>query len=178
MHDSVSVSDEIGAELYIYCKTRARLDQLRGHVMSLMTVSDPTMPIFLDCEGRDLGRIGGKLGLIQLGIEERVYLVDVVECPESLETLKMILENQKFEKITWDGRSDFAELWHEHGIALRRVLDLQLLRVHENPRVHQRGYIRLEGMGKMFLDLVKRDGIKNPGIDLNKLAESTPKLLV
>ena len=64
LHDSVSVSDEIGAELYIYCKTRARLDQLRGHVMSLMTVSDSTMSIFLDCEGHDLGRIGGKLRLV------------------------------------------------------------------------------------------------------------------
>jgi predicted transcriptional regulator len=31
---------------------------------------------------------------------------------------------------------------------------------------------------KMFLDLMKRDGIKNPGIDLNKLMEDTPKLLV
>jgi len=69
------------------------------------------IPIFVDCEGRDLGRTDGKLGLVQLALEDEIYRVDIVEIVESLKVLKMILEHEKFEKVLWDGRSDYAELW-------------------------------------------------------------------
>ena len=36
--------------------------------------------IFLGCEGRDLGSANGKLNLVQIGIGEHVYLVDVIAC--------------------------------------------------------------------------------------------------
>ena len=118
-----------------------------------MKSSDGRIPIFLDCEGRDLGRQGGKLGLVQLGVEKEVYLVDVIAYPESLETLKNILENPDLDKIVWDGRSDYCELSCGHGIAMGPLIDLQLLRVYEmcgGVSPNAGGYIKLDGMGKVF----------------------------
>jgi len=43
-----------------------------------LTSADEKAVIFLDCEGRDLGRIDRKLALIQLGIESNIYLIDII----------------------------------------------------------------------------------------------------
>ena len=129
------------------------MQALAAHIEKALKSSDGRIPIFLDCEGRDLGREGGKLGLVQLGVERKVYLVDVIAYPASLDTLKGILENPKLDKIVWDGRSDWCELWFGHGIAMGPLIDLQLVRVYEMcngiPH-HAGGYIMLDGMGKVF----------------------------
>lgn len=144
---------------YIYCNTKQLLNQLRNHFMSL-TIGSAKVPIFLDCEGRDLGRTDGKLGLVQLGIEVEIYIVDIVEIAESLDILKMILEHETFEKVLWDGRNDYAELWHGHGIDMSPVLDLQLVRIHETSSGRGRGFTRLDGMGKVF-SAMNRDSTVN-----------------
>ena len=58
------------------------MDQLNGHAKSLVT-SSAQIPIFLDCEGHDLGKVGGKLGLVQIGVDDTVYLVDVIKYPKN-----------------------------------------------------------------------------------------------
>ena len=138
---------------YRHCDTETHFQELAAHIEKALMSSDGQIPVFLDCEGRDLGREGGKLGLVQLGVEREVYLVDVIACPASLDTLKGILENPRLDKIVWDGRSDWCELWFGHGIAIGPLIDLQLVRVYEMsggiPR-NTGGYIMLDGMGKVF----------------------------
>jgi hypothetical protein len=92
---------------------------------------------------------------IKLGIENEIYLVDVVAYPKSLKTVKDILENPVFEKIVWDGRSDYAELWHGDGIAMEPVLDLQLVRIYQacDGLPGFSGFIKLEGMSRVFDNL-------------------------
>ena len=69
---------------YVVCNTSQRLDRLRNHFISL-TARSGKIPILVDCEGRELGRTDGKLGLVQLGIEDEIYLLDIVEIVESLD---------------------------------------------------------------------------------------------
>src|SRR5271155_5807635 len=99
---SSASSSHTEPSFYLYCEGEPQITQLRG------VLASNTQPILIDCEGRDLGRIGGKLGLVQLGIGEHVYLIDVIAYPKSLEVLKDALENVEIEKIVWDGRNDFA----------------------------------------------------------------------
>ena len=111
--------------------------------------------IYVDCEGNDLGCPGGKLGLVQVGVEKDIYLIDVIKYEESIPELKKILEDETLVKVMWDARNDFSELWHGHKIHLQTVLDLQLLRIYirESWRIGARGWIKLEGMGRAFSDL-------------------------
>jgi hypothetical protein len=62
------------------------------------------------------------------------------------------LEDPNIDKVMWDGRSDATELWCSHKIALGPVIDLQLIRVYvsQGGRPGPRGYMKLEGMGKVF----------------------------
>jgi len=46
--------------------------------------ADDKMVICPDCECRDLGRVDGKLGLIQLSIESEIYLIDIIAFPKAL----------------------------------------------------------------------------------------------
>ena len=134
---------------YIYCDTESLVTQLSNDLASYTSDSRRT-PIFLDCKGRDLGRMNGKLGLVQIGIAEHVYLVDVIAYPESLLTLKDILENPKIEKVVWDGRNDYSELWHGHGINMKPVLDLQLIHIHATSHGWRRGFNVVDGVSKVF----------------------------
>ena len=90
---------------YLYCDSEEHTNSLVDHIKTFLTTEKANHPIFLDCEGRDLGRIGGKLGLIQLGVESKVYLVDVITYPQALVPLKTILEDPKLEKVVWIIRS-------------------------------------------------------------------------
>lgn len=155
---------------YIYCNNQNELARLRTHVESLTDSDTNEIPVLLDCEGDNLGRIDGKLGLVQIGLQNNVYLVDVIELPESLELLKEILEDQNLVKIVWDGRSDYAELWHGHSIAISPVLDLQLVRVYQRSGgvSGPRGFLVLDGMGRAF-SMLSRAFTKDLDADINKL---------
>jgi hypothetical protein len=133
---------------FIYCDDKTTFEQFHDHVKSITE----KLTIYLDCEGRDLGRITGALGLIQVGIEKKVYLIDVVSYPKCIAVMKDILEDPHIDKVMWDGRSDATELWCSHKIALGPVIDLQLIRVYlsQGGRPGPRGYMKLEGMGKVF----------------------------
>lgn len=132
------------------------MNMLVERVSSLMRQNkEKECHIYVDCEGNDLGCPGGKLGLVQVGVESDIYLIDVIKYEEGIPALKKILENEKLVKVMWDARNDFSELWHGHQIHLRAVLDLQLLRIYirESWRIGARGWIKLEGMGRVFSDL-------------------------
>lgn len=118
-----------------------------------------------------MGRIGGKLGLVQLGVENQVYLVDVIAYPEALVSIKRFLEDPRLQKVVWDGRMDYCELWHGHGIKLRSPLDLQLVRVYEtcNGLAGPQGYMTLEGMGKVFSS--KRAVVRDSGLNQRRFNE-------
>jgi 3'-5' exonuclease len=140
---------------FIYCDNERQITRLVQHIDSLLSTTANKIPVFLDCEGRDLGRIDGKLGLVQLGVEAEVYLIDVIDFPGCFPFLKTILENPNLEKIMWDGRSDYSELWHGHDISIKPVIDLQLVHVYESTggRPGREGYIMLKGMTKTFQSL-------------------------
>lgn len=157
---------------YIFCDTQTELDILSKHIGSVTKSSslEDKSPVYLDCEGRDLGRISGKLGLVQLSIEDKIYLVDVIAFPENIATLKDILENPVLEKVVWDGRMDYSELWHGHGISVNPVLDLQLVRIYRvcDGRAGGSGFIKLEAMSRVFENIDYRLR-QESGIDVSKL---------
>jgi hypothetical protein len=117
--------------------------------------------------------VTGKLGLIQVGIEKKVYLIDVVAYPECMTTMKDILEDENIEKVMWDGRSDATELWCGHGIALRSVIDLQLIRVYVSQRGVRgpRGYMKLDGMARTFENSDRAVKLES-GIDMRRFIQS------
>ena len=57
--------------------------------------ADDKMVIFLDCEGCDLGWVDGQLGLIQLGIEIEIYLIDVIALPKAITIVAMYALNYR-----------------------------------------------------------------------------------
>jgi exonuclease 3'-5' domain-containing protein 1 len=87
--------------------------------------------LILDCEGRALGTVGGALSIIILRTttaDPQTYLIDV----KSLSTTTLngvfdLLFSPKIQKIVFDGRKDFSALYHEFGIELYNVVDMQLV---------------------------------------------------
>ena len=98
--------------------------------------SKNTPDLFLDLEGEDLGRTGTLLILqILLFTKPHVYLVDCIKLrTEAFETrnskgtnLKDILESSEIKKAIFDVRNDSAALYHQYGISLAGVEDIQLM---------------------------------------------------
>jgi exonuclease 3'-5' domain-containing protein 1 len=109
-----------------YCTTLDDIS-LTHHLNEIITSSTNKTPyILLDCEGRGLGSCGGKLGVIQIGIAGTPYLVDVIVFPDAVAILRKYFVSLRPLKYVWDGRSDFSELRHGHGITLRNLTDLRL----------------------------------------------------
>ena len=112
--------------------------------------------MFFCCEGRDLGRGGGRLGLVQIGVEEDIYLLDVLTYGKNLEALKEILENEGIEKIVWDGRFASSELWHDQEISIVSGIDIQLVHVQEKTGGRPiRGFLPADALETAFLGLNK-----------------------
>ncbi|KAF9467847.1 ribonuclease H-like domain-containing protein [Collybia nuda] len=88
--------------------------------------------IIIDCEGDTLGKQGGSLSVISLcsAITTNIFLIDVIKLRSSLSPLFNLLQSTKVVKIMFDGRMDFSALYHEFGVHLRNVIDLQLVDIH------------------------------------------------
>jgi len=94
--------------------------------------------IAVDCEGVTLSRTGA-LTLIQIATETNIYLFDVLkmgattfdgdQSDHGKRGLKPILEDSNRRKLMFDCRVDSDALFHQFGVSLRGVLDLQLLAV-------------------------------------------------
>jgi hypothetical protein len=117
---------------YKYCDTLQALDRLSTHVQALLAAASPwTKPyILLDCKGRSVGRVGGKLGLVQVGVEDSIYLIDVLTYRKNIDAVKL-LQNSNLDKIVWDGRNIYSEIWHSYEVAVESVIDLQLVHAQE-----------------------------------------------
>ncbi|KAF9467848.1 ribonuclease H-like domain-containing protein [Collybia nuda] len=88
--------------------------------------------LIMDCEARNLGNQGGVLSIISLRstTSTDIFLIDVVRLNGSLSPLFHLLESTEVVKIMFDGRMDFSALYHEFGIHLKNVLDLQLADIY------------------------------------------------
>lgn len=139
------------------CNSRGRLERLTTLIETLTSTPNHWQKprVFLCCEGRDLGRGGGRLGLVQLGVKDDIFLLDVLTYAKNLGVLKGILENPTIEKIMWDGRSAVGELFHDHEILVQPAIDLQLVLVYEKAggQLAARGFLPSESMEKAFRDL-------------------------
>jgi hypothetical protein len=156
---------------YIYVDDQLSLDELVKHLEEYRTVNTGAENhVFLDCEGRDLGCHGGKLGVVQIGIENNIYLIDVIKLEDSIPVIKEVLEDKNLVKIMWDARNDFSELWHGHGIHLKKVLDMQLVRIYDcqGQWMRQRKFLYLEGMKNAYSSIRKKtifDKSNDIGVD-------------
>ncbi|KAJ6561971.1 ribonuclease H-like domain-containing protein [Mycena capillaripes] len=95
--------------------------------------------LFFDCEGEDLGVQSGQLWLISLGTSspgsQRIYLFDVLAIgTEGLKPIFDILASNRIQKVLFDGRMDQSALYHECGVTMQNVLDLQLADIKSRPR--------------------------------------------
>ncbi|KAL8335658.1 hypothetical protein RB598_009713 [Gaeumannomyces tritici] len=96
----------------------------------------PRSTLYLDIEGKDLGR-RGTLNIITALIHPRkqASLIDVQKLGKAAfttangagATLKSILEDQSVPKYFWDVRTDAVALWAHHQVRLAGVMDVQLL---------------------------------------------------
>lgn len=90
--------------------------------------------IVCDCEGTNLGSLGGRLSLIILcGIpiadseQPHIYLIDTVVLKRRiLQPVFELLRSDQHTKVMYDPRMDWSELFHRHNVELSQVLDLQL----------------------------------------------------
>lgn len=166
---------------YVLCNTRGRLEEFTKATEALTETHNPWQKhhIFLSCEGRDLGRVGGRLGLIQIGIKEDIYLLDILTYGKNLEVAKGILENPEVDKIMWDGRNAVAELFHGNEISVQSVIDLQLIHVYEKTggRIAPRGFLPAESMESAFLNL-EVEVHESMGMDMQAFNRRLPSLLI
>jgi hypothetical protein len=95
--------------------------------------------IALDLEGVALSRTG-PISLIQLGAGGHVFLLDVLGVEKAafsdgetasytLSDVRALLESPTKRKLVWDVRRDSDALWHQCGVRLAGVLDVQLMEV-------------------------------------------------
>jgi len=130
----MSQSMESGEPIqYMYCATNKSTRNLQNHLEKIASRSEKPF-ILLDTEGHNLGSPNGRLSLLQLGLGTTTYIVDTLSYPAAIPTLKHYLETPHWRKYVWDGRSDYSELQHGHGITLKGVVDLQLVYVHLTTR--------------------------------------------
>ncbi|KAJ3972710.1 ribonuclease H-like domain-containing protein, partial [Lentinula raphanica] len=90
----------------------------------------------VDCEGLDLGRQNGRLSLLSIRSIPPLpnpsinYIFDFLSLPSSLlQPLFALLSSSSVLKIVFDGRMDYSALYHEYGVVMENVLDLQLVDV-------------------------------------------------
>lgn len=97
----------------------------------LNLAGDCTQRIAVDLEGWDLGP-GGKIGVVTLAVSDvEVYLFDFADrddakCLLNEGLLSDVLSHPNIEKIMFDCRMDVGALFHQYGVKVTNVLDLQV----------------------------------------------------
>lgn len=111
-----------------YVKTKSEFEDMMNTLKELSIVA-------IDAEGVQLSRTGPLTILSIGGIDKTapIYVVDVqtlgadVVFTDATGSLKSLLENAQITKVTFDCRSDSDALWHQFGVSLTGVLELQVL---------------------------------------------------
>ena len=108
----------------VFCDTAAKCQ-------TAATAFETCPAVVLDCEGHNLGTSGGKLSIILLrGVtaDSQTFLIDVPKLSfTSILPILDLLRSPNIRKIVFDGRMDFSALYHELGVELQNVVDLQLV---------------------------------------------------
>ena len=114
--------------------------------------------IAVDCEGVNMSRVGA-ITLLQVAAGDSAYLFDVQAmgraCFEMVSdasvtngrNLKSVLEDPKVVKLMFDCRVDSDALFHQHGVSLTNVFDVQLADVAAR-RANHHAVSLLSGMPK------------------------------
>jgi hypothetical protein len=180
LEDPHSLSDsEVEGPDYVFCNSRGRLDRLTNLIQSILSKPHHWKKpfVFLAAQGHNLGRTGGKLGLVQIGVHDEIFLLDILTYSKNLEIVRTILENPDIEKYMWNGRDAVAEFWHGHDIMIESAIDLQLVHIHDKVRKHSatgsRGFLPAENMETAFLKLPK-EIIKGTRMDVRMFNRSIP----
>lgn len=118
-----------------------------------------------------------------MGIKEDIYLLDVLTYARGLDGLKEVLEDERVEKVVWDGRALWSELWYGNGISVRGAVDLQLLQAHqklekEGVRSMIGGALKVESLENASGVLDEEGGTRNePGVDIKSMRLSSSTYL-
>ncbi|KAG6915174.1 hypothetical protein DXG01_012857 [Tephrocybe rancida] len=110
---------------YTLCDNRISVES------ALVTLQQSTILAF-DSEGLKLGQVGGKLSFIVLRSIQPVFtpgsfLFDAIKLSEEdIRPIFDILESSSVQKVVFDGRMDSSCLYHDHGVHLQNIVDLQL----------------------------------------------------
>eukprot|EP00742_Colponemidia_sp_Colp-10_P002115 GILJ01002259.1.p1 GENE.GILJ01002259.1~~GILJ01002259.1.p1 ORF type:complete len:406 (-),score=37.07 GILJ01002259.1:446-1663(-) len=81
--------------------------------------------IAVDCEGEKLSRFG-RLCLVQVAVNDEVYLFDPLSCDVFEAGLRQLLMQEDILKVIHDCREDSAALFWQYGVKLTRVFDTQV----------------------------------------------------
>lgn len=129
---------------YILCNSPASIQSALADLT--------TSPVlFVDCEGRDLGSFNGRLSVISIRTTgSETFIIDAVSLgAQRLRPIFDILESSTIVKVMFDGRKDFCAFYHDFGVSLQNVIDLQLVDIQSR---HQ----RFRGKGKYAKDRIQR----------------------
>lgn len=124
----------------VFCNDESTFSEL---LRSLEAVT--VEPVLLDFQGKSLGSTDGDLSLLQIGLPTKTYVIDAIALEGSIPKLAAYLQSRTIQKVVWDGRLGYSELWHRYAIRLENVLDLQLVYLHERFDVILRKCIPLSG---------------------------------
>jgi len=109
--------------------------------------------IALDCEGENLGP-AGNLSLVTLAaMDGRCWIFDCRAFNPFPLGLKQLLEDASVVKLTFDCRSDAANLQNQYGVGLAGIRDLQLLEVF----IRSQSQSNAERMGELCGALRRKD---------------------
>lgn len=111
-----------------------------------------------DCEGQSLGTRGGSLSLLSFraivasaSSSNKTYIIDAVRLStQDLRPIFDILESNEVLKVVFDGRMDYSCLYHDHGVQMRRVLDLQLADIKSRTTRGEGEAERLGRLGRLI----------------------------
>lgn len=112
------------ADSFLLCDTEDGLQ-------AVVAIISQHNKLILDCEGRDLGDEGGALSLISIRtVPPSTPLTAIIDAvalsKDKLRPIFDLLESPTIVKIMFDGRMDWCCLYHDYGVTIRNVLDMQL----------------------------------------------------
>ena len=106
------------------------IDKDESDVTSAVATLRESDKLAVDCEGMELSR-DGKLTLLTISTKEKAYVFDIMKLgKEAFELgLKSLLENKEQTKLMFDCRRDSDAMYHQFGVKLSGVLDLQIMEI-------------------------------------------------
>ena len=100
------------------------------------------------------------MSILQIGVPTTTFVVDAIALNEQIPLLAPFLSDRNIQKIVWDGRLGYSELWHRYEIRLQNVLDLQLMYLHDRYDVSIQKCVPLSGK----LTAIKEKKLLSPAV--------------